>query len=635
MSATSESSDRTDQDVDDAFAGNSREETTGVSLLSSSSEGDRTSAFTTQYEVHHGRLCRKRRHSGKLVLEPLCNFNATIVDQEVEDAGEGEQRTFFLIEGRLASGRPLAPARVAASEFGSMSWVTQWWGADAVVSAGITNRDHLRAAIQELSPTSKRSIFYAHLGWRRINGDYYFLHSGGAIGPNGLNAGITVVTDEGARNYELPEPPVGEALRAAASASLKFLRLTNPAVTVPIYASIFRAILSELKPSDFALFLEGRTGSQKSELAAMAQAHFGKQFDRTRLPGNWASTSNALERQAHFAKDCLTVIDDFAPAGGSADHNRLHRKAEHVLRSQGNRSGRGRLSKEGKFAGQYAPRGIILCTGEDLPRGQSLIARLLVLEVERGAVDLTVLTQCQQVAADGLFAQFTSAFVSYVSRNFITVKLQLDDAFTKFRPAYFGANVHPRLPDILANLRAGWEVFLTFLSDEQILAHYETLALRTQADEALRANLIRVDEERDEHDCVQVFVDALRSLLIGGFGHVVDVYSGGAPENSDAWGWRADTDGSHKWVPQGKKLGWLREGTLLLNPPVAYMAVSEFASRQGMPALPAPKTLWKRTTQKGISRPSDCERRNLRKEVVGSTRENCLVIPNFRGLEET
>jgi hypothetical protein len=61
------------------------------------------------------------------------------------------------------------------------------------------------------------------------------------------------------------------------------------------------------------LFLAGKTGVFKTALAALAQQHFGAAMDHANLPGNFASTANALESLAFHAKDTLVGADDFAP----------------------------------------------------------------------------------------------------------------------------------------------------------------------------------------------------------------------------------------------------------------------------------------------------------------------------------
>src|SRR5260370_42080221 len=110
---------------------------------------------------------------------------------------------------------------------------------------------------------------------------------------------------------------------------------------------------------------------------------------RLHLPGAWSSTGNALEALAFQAKDTLFVIDDFAPQGSGTDVSRYHAAADRVFRAAGNHSGRGRLDSTAKLREPKPPRGLILSTGEDIPRGHSVRARLWILEVSKGAIDPT------------------------------------------------------------------------------------------------------------------------------------------------------------------------------------------------------------------------------------------------------
>src|SRR5206468_3731005 len=100
----------------------------------------------------------------------------------------------------------------------------------------------------------------------------------------------------------------------------------------------------------------------------------------------------SLEGLASTAKDALLVVDDFAPQGGAHDVARYHREADRLLRAQGNRAGRGRCRPDGSVRPARPPRGSIISTGEDVPRGQSLRARLLVLELAPGELDWSRLT---------------------------------------------------------------------------------------------------------------------------------------------------------------------------------------------------------------------------------------------------
>ena len=115
---------------------------------------------------------------------------------------------------------------------------------------------------------------------------------------------------------------------------------------------------------------------------------------------------NSLEGLAFYTKDALLLIDDFAPTGTPNEVQRFHREADRVLRAQGNNAGRGRMRADSSLKPPRPPRGLIVSTGEDIPRGQSLRARLLTLELGPIDVDWSRLTMCQADASTGLYALF-------------------------------------------------------------------------------------------------------------------------------------------------------------------------------------------------------------------------------------
>ena len=328
---------------------------------------------------------RKETRDGSVAV-PLCNFTAQIVAEEVIDDG-AERRTVLAIEGAMPDGRNCRARAYRPNAINGMSWVTEAWGTAPVIFAGQGTKDHLRTAIQMLSGAVPRRTVYGHLGWRRIGDRWAFLHSGGAIGADGAIDGVEVDTgSDSFLAYQLPAPPEASALAHAVRASLALLDLGPDTITAPILGAVYRAPLAEPSPVDFALHLTGPTGAFKTELAALAQAHFGAAFNGRRLPASWADTANMLEKKAFLAKDAVLVVDDFAPAGTTADIQRLHREADRLFRAAGNRSGRARMRADGGSRPTYYPRGLIISTGEDIPSGQSLRARLLVLELTPGEI---------------------------------------------------------------------------------------------------------------------------------------------------------------------------------------------------------------------------------------------------------
>ena len=226
-------------------------------------------------------------------------------------------------------------------------------------------------------------------------------------------------------------------------------------LTVPLLGAAFRAVLG---PADFSLHLAGRTGIFKTELAARVQQLFGARMDAQHLPANWSSTANALERIASDAKDAVLVIDDFVPQGRAERAAGEHSKADRVFRAQGNKSGRQRMTADGHLQQVYEPRGIIVSTGEDIPLGQSLQARILVLNVSPGDVNPVALTACQHAGAQGVYAQAMAAFIQWIAPEYETVPALITTRAKTRRGAFQAA--HRRNTDIAAHVLTGFEVFL-------------------------------------------------------------------------------------------------------------------------------------------------------------------------------
>src|ERR1019366_2034922 len=221
------------------------------------------------------------------------------------------------------------------------------------------------------------------------DGENYYLHAGGAIGPAGNRTDICVSLQDKLPNYRLPDPPSGPELISAIRVTLQMLDVTLDRLTFPVYAAIWRSILGS---ATFSVHIAGSSGAGKSQLAALAQQHFGAAMDGDNLPASWLGTANATGTLAFYAKDAILVVDDFVPAGNAASQQKLHSEADKLLRAQGNSAGRRRLSSDGRLLGNPPPRGLILSTGEDTPRRKSLNARMVLLHFPRGAMDWAALS---------------------------------------------------------------------------------------------------------------------------------------------------------------------------------------------------------------------------------------------------
>jgi hypothetical protein len=311
----------------------------------------------------------------------LANFKARIISDITRDDGVETVR-HYEIAATLA-GRPFR-FEVPATQFGSMRWVHERMGAGAIVSPGQGMRERLHHAIQTLSAGmfEERHV-YAHTGWREIDGHMHFLHAGGALGANGHRTDIDVDLPEQLARFDLVEPEDAADRKRAVRESLLLELLAPKRVIAPLLGAIYRAPLGG---SDITVALNAPTGRGKTETAAIAQQHFGAGMDARRLPLAWESTSNVLEVVLSAGKDVLVTIDEYVPGESYGARSLLQGKAERVIRAQGNATGRGRMRADTSLRRVRPPRGQLLSTGEEIPTGQSLRARMMIVETSKFGV---------------------------------------------------------------------------------------------------------------------------------------------------------------------------------------------------------------------------------------------------------
>ena len=477
---------------------------------------------------------------------------------------------------------------IPAVAFARMAWASEGLGAAWVVLPGM--KDRARAAIRMLSGVPEERLYFGNAGWERMSdGSWAFAHAGGAMGPSEAVHGAHFEVAAPVERFELPEAPEEADRIRAIRASMKLLDLAPATVTFPIFCAIWRSVLGAC---DFSVFLSGSTGAMKSSLAALAQQHFGKGLDANHLPGSWSSTENALESLAHAAKDVLLVIDDFAPTGTRADIQALHKKAERVLRAQGNGAGRQRLRSDLSLVSGSAPRGLILATGEDTPKGQSLRARLFITEIAPGQIDVEKLTACQADANAGLYAAAMAAFLEWLAPKYDQVQAELPDEVAKYRASVKG--LHARTGTTVGNLVAAFEYFTEFATEEGALTIEEASGLRGRCWAALNEVAANQEEEQVASDPAHLFFELLKTALATGAGHLASPM-GTEPESARVLGWT----GNGTLKPNGKRIGWIQGSDLYLEQNAAFLVANRVAGREN--AIPIPwTTLKKRLFEGGL-----------------------------------
>ncbi|MDQ3495941.1 MAG: hypothetical protein M3514_00215, partial [Actinomycetota bacterium] len=534
---------------------------------------------------------------------PLTNFSARIVADVAEDDG-AEVKRHFEIEAR--SGERSARFNVPAAKFASMNWPTEHLGAVAIVYPGFGTKDHARAAIQLLSEEVDERRIYTHTGWRLVDNRWVYLHGGGAIGPEGMLENIEVRLNGELSRYRLPAPPEGEIRKAAVQSSLRTWEVGPDGLVIPQHAAAFRAAMAQ---TDFSEHVTGPTGEGKSELASLFGRHFGAGLDARHLI-SWESTENALEAQTFALKDSLAIVDDFAPNGTSYDVQRWHKKADRFLRAKGNASGRARMAADLSMRTTKPPRALILSTGEDTPRGESLRARMLVLEHGEGDVDWEKLTACQRDAEAGLYAQAMADFISWFATCYEEIHKRLPEEARKLREQLSRSGQHKRTLGIAADLGLGLRYFLTYAEEVGAVSAQEAHELWARGWKAIREAAASQEAHQAVSEPAKRFIELLRSAISSGRAHIGSTDGERPEENAGALGWRKTDSEYDDWRPQGDRIGWVDGEDLYLESAASYRVVQSQA--QGGEALAVgERTLRKRLKEKEFLLSTDKKRQTL------------------------
>lgn len=546
----------------------------------------------------------------------LANFSSKITREVTIDDGL-EKRLFFTLSTTGQNGVELPIVETSSEKFSSMSW-TGKLGARAIVSPGYMNRDYLRAAIQSLSDRFTTETIYAHTGWMKKDGKYYFLSASGGLSEDGLNDSIKVDLEESKlTNFFLPSPICGKDLAACLESSLLMLEAAPDEIGFPIFCSIYRAPLNEFLTIDFSTYAVGSTGVYKTEYCAIAQAHFGK-FDARNLPESWNSTANTLERKTCVAKDCLFLIDDYVPGISS------ERDAERLLRSQGNKSGRGRMRPGGELRLTNFPRCLVMVTGEDVPRGQSLRPRLFIVEINKGDIDTGILTILQKNVINNTYPKVMSSYLQWCAGKAEKIKAEINGRFMENREKASTSAIHKRTPGIVSSLFLGFEYFTQFACEAGAVSSKESQQLLGRCWEALGKTAENQLIYQVSEDPVQRFIDLIQCTFIQGRAHLCDAKTNGAPDEAEFWGWKVR--GLDQY-PQGDRIGWLSNDEIWLYPEAVYASLQRLAFQQNSSIHITKESLWKRLAHEGVIVISEAEQKNLIKRTIpGGKRPRLLIV---------
>ncbi len=567
---------------------------------------------TTRYQTRSDGLFRIAHKGDQLQETQLTNFQATITTNITLDDGL-ETRREFEIEAALMS--RTFHLTIPATRFAAMDWPIEQMGSGAITFPN--QKEYARTAIQSCSQTAEERRIYTHTGWREINGVWVYLHADGAMGAAGAVEGVAVRLPGALSRFALRSPVDAAILARAVRASLLLVQLAPAPIGFPMLAATCRSVFDD---PDFALHVTGETGVFKSELAALYQQHFGAGMDRQHLPGAWSSTANSLEALAFHAKNTLLTIDDFAPQGSIHDVARHHAAADRLFRAAGNLAGRARLDANANLREPKPPRGLILSTGEEIPRGHSIRARLLILDLAKGTIKPAQLSECQRDAQAGLYVVAMSGFLRWMAGRYAEARTAFVARAAELRLNAQSSMAHSRTPGIIADLQAAFEFYVCFAAECGAIDGAEEARLKSRCWEALRVAAAAQAKHHAATEPTAMYLASVRAALVSGRAHL-ESRTGDEPDWSPrSCGWRPD--GSGRSLPQGDCIGWVDGDEIYLEPTATFRVVQVAGRDAGEALNVTQQTMNKRLNDKGLLASVDDSRETLtvRKTVGGSSR---------------
>lgn len=512
---------------------------------------------------------------------PVCYGSLAIIEEIRKNDGEGSA-LFFKVQGVTEGGRVLPSVLVKASELSGFNWLPDAYGSEIVTAPAQSAKQKLAAAVLMTGRQAIKKTIHTATGYLMNDGaPVAYIHAGGSLnGSDTLEAEI----NQNLKQYVMTGASSSASeMKEAARASLQLLTAHAPGVVYPLFSFVYLAPLlpvvsSVVGDTGFCVYLQGKTQSGKSTLAALALSHFGR-FDAMTPPTSFNSTANYINELAFMLKDCILWVDDFHPQGTKREADKQAQIFQNIARAAGDHSQRGRLTSSAKLQAMHRPRCLFLATGEDVPQiGQSGIARLFTLQVSKTREDITAL---RKNARDGVLSRAMSDYITFIILHYADVVAQFGALYAKASDKAIKAYSENRLASQAALLYTAALLYLSYCVGNGILTEDTGKAYAAKFEKYIFKAAEKINAELFETDPVQMFIKDLKGIISAGRRYIVDL------EAKDATGY---------YQPQalgakGDVIGWKDSHFYYMDPVETFASVAEDYKKQGVYFSMDPRTL--------------------------------------------
>jgi hypothetical protein len=238
--------------------------------------------------------------------------------------------------------------------------------------------------------------------------------------------------------------------------------------------------------------------------------------------------------------------------------------------------------------------------------------------LQPGEVNRTALSASQRAGAQGAFAAAMGAYVNWIASRFEQLQDSLHHRVAELRRQFQQASMpsHARLPASLAELQAGWEIWLQFAAEVGAINPGQQQRLLHRAVNALSDLAHSQSHYQHATDPALRFLGLLRAAFASGRAHLSD-RRGQAPECPERWGWQKGQ--RQACVAQGRRIGWITGDDVYLEPAVSYQLAQQIAGLEGLPV--SAQTLRRRLREQGLLASVEaCRRMLLVQDAEGTPR---------------
>ena len=508
----------------------------------------------------------------------ISNF-LPIIDTVIEyDSGKTVEKN-YLVKGFMVDGRALPTVNVDASELLTLNWVVSKWDASCIIGTQYGARERLRYAMQTTAVNAKRYTQCGYTGWKKTGGRWDYLLPG--------HPSCEVMLRGKLRSY-FREDGATDSDYAILSGLIQ-VPLAPRDLLYPTLALVFLSPLNEFlrqaeREPKFVPAIIGRTGSMKTSYAAFLLSFFGG-FSSTDMPMSFRDTANSIIENSNALKDVLTCVDDYHPST-KGDEANMRSVMQVICRGYGDRAGRNRLNSQAQLMEASPPRGNAIITAESAPNiGESTTARLFFLEMKPNCLDLTLFSDIQKFASDGVFRRCLSAYTDWLSETFLINEKEFVETLQRTYDLYrsqcreqLGGKIHGRVADTVACFRIGFDYYIRFLASRfpQTDIHFYCEEFEKIILQLAQRQEIFTEQDRPTH----IFIRQLMALI----------------ECGEVWLLRTNTSEE----PAPGCVGYESEEYYEIFFEQSFKQVMKFCEAQGVNFTISPPALSKALAEEGI-----------------------------------